>query len=135
YDAPNVIADNLIRDVGPFGIEWLGGQSTLEIRGNGLRNIVGSGITGAFSSRPESARIYDNTIQNVSAADSRTVYGIQVPGAVNAEVRANAVTSLGYEPGAAARAGIILSGCRIVQVTDNVVTDIGPDTDHTGVVF
>jgi hypothetical protein len=130
-----LVADNTIRNVGPFGIAWSGAPGSIEIRGNRLSRIAGYGIAGALSSTLELANIRDNMIDDVESVSAKTAYAIQVGGARVAEVRANTIDGVGTSAASASSAGILVSGCQITQVTDNVLLRVGPSGEHTGVVY
>ena len=130
-----VIAANRIRNLGRFGIQWSGAPGAVEARENQLSRIGGYGIAGALSSRLELATIRDNVIEDVFASSLKVAHAIQVTGAVIAQVRGNRIAAVGRGASATARAGIMVSGCTVTQITDNVLLEIGPTGEHTGVVY
>ncbi len=131
-----VIAGNAIRSVAGFGIAWSGAPGSIEVRANRVAGVSGYGIAGGISSTPETATVDDNTIEDVVAGAAGVAVAIQVAGAVVAEVRANTVGGVATSATAqATRGGILVSGCRTTQVTDNVLIGIGPTGEHTGVVY
>ena len=129
------IAGNTIRDMAAFGITWSGAPGSIEIRDNRLTGISAYGIAGAFSTKLELASVCDNTIEAVIAAQGRTAYAIQVAGALVAEVRANTIDGVGTTAVPASRAGILVGGCQLTQITDNVLLHIGPASEHIGLVY
>ena len=133
-DGQAVITDNTIRDVGGTGIAWAGAPGSVEVRSNRLTTMYGHGIAGAFNARVELADVRDNTIENVVAIEGRTAYGIQIPGARLAEVRGNTIAGIGTDAKSASRAGIVIGGCRVTQIVDNVLMRIGPAGEHVGTV-
>jgi hypothetical protein len=134
-DGQTRIVGNTIRNEASFGIAWNGAPGSVEVRENRLSRIGGYGIAGALGARVELADIRDNLIETVFASSAAVAYGIQVGGAAVAEVRGNTVAGVGVEEAKASRAGILASGCRITQITDNILLQIGPAGEHTGLVY
>ena len=134
-DGQTRIVGNTIRNEASFGIAWNGAPGCVEVRENRLSRIGGYGIAGALGARVELADIRDNLIEAVFASEAAVAYGIQVGGAAVAEVRGNTVAGVGVEEAKASRAGILASGCRITQITDNILLQIGPAGEHTGLVY
>jgi hypothetical protein len=129
------IADNTVRNMGIGGIAWNGSPGQVRISNNRLGAIGRTAIGGPLSSEVDVVQVDGNTIDYVLGGDDNTAAGIQVVGARTANVRSNTVLGIGEDDTTVFRAGILLSGCEVARVTDNVLGRLAPGGEQGGIAY
>jgi hypothetical protein len=125
---PTEISANRVRDVGGRAIDVLAPVSTLAVTHNTVERAL-QGIVMDRRARADVARVSDNTITDVgSRPQDKTdaVTGIQVVGALRADVESNVVHGVGSarEVGGIAT-GIEVLGCPGARLAGNSVDRVG----------
>jgi hypothetical protein len=129
------VTGNLVRGFGLGGVITSGPVGSLTVSSNRIMDVgsVGVAITGI--SVPGDATVTDNTISQVGRGrgDEGTLRGVWVLGTAVVRITGNVIRRVGAAGWQGKElVGVQLTLCETGEVAGNMLTEIGPATEHVG---